>query len=102
MKALAAEVDRLGAAGPYADIGGGGGGDVAGQLVVLHCLQLLPNTPYRDQELQQYLRVRPGSTHTLQMALEPALTLEVTMAQFWSTQGNASVELGFRNFTAQI
>mmetsp|Transcript_61322 Transcript_61322/g.168297 ORF Transcript_61322/g.168297 Transcript_61322/m.168297 type:complete len:1350 (+) Transcript_61322:106-4155(+) len=100
VKALAAEVDRLGAAGPYADLSGGSG-DVAGQLVVLHCLQLLPNTPYRDQELQQYLRVRPGSTHKLQMALEPALTLEVTMAQFWSTQGNASVEMtvDFRGVT---
>lgn len=32
------------------------------RLMVLHCIQLLPHTPYRDAEAQHYLNLRPGQT----------------------------------------
>ena len=28
--------------------------------MVLHCLQMLPHTPYRDAECQKYLNLHPG------------------------------------------
>lgn len=28
--------------------------------MVLHCLQLLPHTPYRDAECKKYLNMHPG------------------------------------------
>uniref|UniRef100_A0A7S2RCW9 Tripeptidyl-peptidase 2 n=1 Tax=Rhizochromulina marina TaxID=1034831 RepID=A0A7S2RCW9_9STRA len=67
--------------------------DTAPHLYVLHCLQLLPKTPYRDQELHKYLYLAPGQKKHFSMPLQPYLTLEATLAQYWSSQGSSSVSL---------
>ena len=43
--------------------------------MLLHCVQLLPHTPYRDAECKKYLNMHPGQTEvgTLEGLLVPAL-----------------------------
>jgi len=61
--------------------------DGSPRLMALHLLQLVPKTPYRDQEAKAFMRLLPGASKTLRLCLEPGLTLEVCAAQYWSTRG---------------
>lgn len=59
--------------------------DGAAHLMAVHAVQLLPHVPFRDREAKAFVQLRPGASRTLSLALDPDLTVEVTLAQYWST-----------------
>lgn len=60
------------------------------RLLALHALQLFRGTPYRDNEEDKYMRLSPGSTHVASWAVHPGVTMELTLARYWSTIGDTS------------
>jgi tripeptidyl-peptidase-2 len=66
---------------------GDGCADGSARLMALHLVQLVPNTPFRDQEAKAFVRLLPGAAKTLSLCLEPGFTVEVCAAQYWSTPG---------------
>jgi tripeptidyl-peptidase-2 len=73
--------------------------DGSSRIMALHLVQLVPKTPYRDQEAKAFMRLLPGGSKTLSLCLEPGLTLEVCAAQYWSTRGvgaKYSLKVDFR------
>eukprot|EP00968_Pinguiococcus_pyrenoidosus_P016953 scaffold1651_cov317-Pinguiococcus_pyrenoidosus.AAC.18 len=77
---------------------------MASRLIVLHCLQLLPQHPYREAETQSYLRLYRNDTRTSKVRLEPGHLVEVDVGQYWSSLGVTSVRIGvrFRGVTPTI
>lgn len=75
--------------------------DSSTRMVVVHALQLLPGEPYRDHEKQNYLHLAPSSEHIVSFAVEPNVTLELTLSRFWSTLGDVlcDVTVLFRGVT---
>mmetsp|Transcript_19090 Transcript_19090/g.31942 ORF Transcript_19090/g.31942 Transcript_19090/m.31942 type:complete len:1345 (-) Transcript_19090:227-4261(-) len=75
--------------------------DSSTRMVVVHALQLLPGEPYRDHEKQNYLHLAPSSEHVVSFAVEPNVTLELTMSRFWNTLGEVlcDVNISFRGVT---
>ncbi|CAN0084223.1 unnamed protein product [Scytosiphon promiscuus] len=63
------------------------------RMMVLHCLQLLPHTPYRDAECQKYMNMNPGQKEVYSMRLAPCAGVEVSLAQNWSAIGPTSAEV---------
>jgi len=63
------------------------GDDASSRLMVLHTMQLFPHTPYRDREMQTYLRTTPGSEKVSTVKVEGGVTVEVCLARFWSALG---------------
>lgn len=66
--------------------------------LVLHCVQLLPQTSFVKGELQKYINVGAQARKSFRMPVQAGVTLEVCLAQFWSSLGaavNVSVEVEF-------
>ncbi|GMH77981.1 hypothetical protein TL16_g07609, partial [Triparma laevis f. inornata] len=74
------------------------GDDASTRLMVLHCLQITPHTPYRDREEQFYLQQTPGNTTVKSVPLVGGVTLELCLARYWSALGftEASIEVTWR------
>ncbi len=75
--------------------------DATSRLIVLHALQLLPHTPYRDNECQRYMQSTPQSTHVFSIDLRDSVTIELTLARYWSAIGftELSVHVEYRGIT---
>jgi len=71
--------------------------DISPRLIALHTLQLLPHTPYRDEEKQKYFRLTPGQTAVTSIRVHGGITCELALARYWSTIGgtNINVEVVF-------
>jgi len=66
--------------------------DGSPRLLVLHNLQLLPHTPYSNNEKQMYLNLSPGQTSVSSIPVHGGVTSELCLARYWSTK-NTSVEV---------
>lgn len=78
--------------------------DAISRLVVLHTLQLFPHTPYRDNEKQRYIRLKPGETTVTSIAVKEGVTCELALARGWSDnvmtkQTDMEVHVDFRGIT---
>ena len=65
--------------------------DDSSRLVVLHAVQILPHTPYRDREKQRYLNLNPGKVTVTSVRIVPDFTIEITLARYWSALGLTEV-----------
>jgi tripeptidyl-peptidase-2 len=72
--------------------------DATRRVLVLHAIQLLPHTPYREVQKHTYLPTYPGQTEVQSIRVEGEGPIEIALAQFWNSLGNTtcSVELSFR------
>ncbi len=70
--------------------------------VVVHILQLPALTSLKYVELEKYLQLAAGDEELLAFRVQPALTLEVCVAQFWSSLGPCTLQysLEFRGLCA--
>jgi len=75
--------------------------DVSSRTIVLHALQLLPHTPYRDNERKRVLNLVPGQTLITSTAVHEGVTLELALARQWSVLGDTSlhVQVSFQGIT---
>ena len=62
-------------------------------LYFLHTVQLLPGESFEDHESQNVFALEIGETFETDIPIEPGHTLEVCLAQYWSTQGESDVEM---------
>ncbi|EAQ77790.1 S8 family serine peptidase [Blastopirellula marina] len=68
-------------------------GEFAGsRLMVAHTKQLLPQEDSRDQEEQRYLRFVEGEVKNISFAVVAGRTMELCLAQYWNSLGDADVE----------
>ena len=72
--------------------------DVSARTIVLHALQVYRGTPYRDNEKRAYVHLSAGSTHVVSWPVQAGVTMELTLARFWSTLDDplCSLTLHFR------
>ncbi|CAM9301659.1 unnamed protein product, partial [Chrysoparadoxa australica] len=63
------------------------------RLMILHCLQMVPHTPYRDVEDKNYLRLSPGQLEVRSARIVGSTPLEISVGQFWSTMGSTELEV---------
>ena len=75
--------------------------DSSTRMIVLATVQLLPNTPYRDAESNEYLNLLPGEVSVKSVRVEPGVTVELVLARVWSALGATSVtcDAQFRGVT---
>jgi hypothetical protein len=73
---------------------GGGDGGANDRVLVVHCLQLVPQLLHRDCSVDQYLWFNRTTTKSLTARCEPGRTMELVVAQFWnSTEGDCSADV---------
>lgn len=68
---------------------------VAGETpksLMLRATALVPHTRYSDSEHRSFVQLAPYAEHTTSFTVTPGTTLEVTVAQFWSSLGEATLE----------
>ena len=58
--------------------------------------QLLPHTRYTDSEARAYFSMGPHAEQRLALPVAPGGTLEVTLAQFWSSLGPGRLRVEVR------
>ncbi|MEW4565254.1 S8 family serine peptidase [Bremerella sp. JC770] len=63
------------------------------KLFVFHALQRLEDRSFPTFEKQSYLRVEPNEATEISFAVAEGKTLEMTLAQYWSTLGQNDLEL---------
>jgi hypothetical protein len=63
----------------------GGHLDVSARTVVLHALQVFRGTPYRDHEKRAFVHLHAGSRHVISWPVTAGVTMELSLARFWST-----------------
>ena len=73
-------------------------GGASTRLLVLHTLQLIPHTDYRDFSQHKYINSLPSQATVSSIAVEAGVTCEVAIARFWSAAGitKADVKIEFR------
>lgn len=73
-------------------------GDGTTKLYVLHTVQLLPHTAYRESSTQKYLNLLPSQTSICSISVEAGVTCEVDIGRYWATWGisKADVTIEFR------
>lgn len=63
------------------------------KLYVFHALQRLEDRAFPTIENKNFLRVEPNEVSEISFAVAEGKTLEMTLAQYWSTLGDTEVEL---------
>ncbi|MBA2113301.1 S8 family serine peptidase [Bremerella alba] len=63
------------------------------KLFVFHALQRLEDRAFPTIEKQSFLRVEPNEVTEISFAVAEGKTLEMTLAQYWSTLGQTEIEL---------
>ncbi|MBK9118998.1 MAG: S8 family serine peptidase [Phycisphaerales bacterium] len=63
------------------------------RLVILHTVQLVPGEAYTQHELQEYLPLGPGADEVRSLAVTGGRTLELCLAQFWSSLGACELDV---------
>lgn len=71
------------------------------RLFMLHAVQVIPGLSYRDAERNAPTPLQAGVESVLSFPVEPGRTLELTIAQFWSSLGTCDIdyELLFRGLS---
>lgn len=67
--------------------------DSSPRMIALHTLQLLPHTPYRDEEKQKYFSLTPGQVVVTSIPVHGGVTCELALARYWSTIGDTTIDL---------
>jgi tripeptidyl-peptidase-2 len=67
--------------------------DASPRLVVLHCLQLLPHTPYRNNEKERMLNLLPGQISVTSVPVHGGVLCELAIARYWSAIGSTMLEV---------
>ena len=62
------------------------------RLVLLHAVQLLPGEHYAQNELKEYVTLGPQAQEIRSLKVTGGRTLELCLAQFWSSLGEAQVD----------
>jgi len=72
------------------------------RLMVLHTVQLLPHSAYRDAQVQKYLNLLPSEETVTSIPVHAGITCELDLARYWSAQGatRVTVNVKFRGVTA--
>lgn len=72
--------------------------DISPSVIVVHALQTFRGTPYRDNEKESYVTLKPGSEHCLSWSVQDGWTMEFVLARSWSniTDTRFQVTLYFR------
>lgn len=60
---------------------------------IFHALQRLEDQPYSKVEQRNRITLVPGEVREFSLAVEEGKSLELTLAQYWSTLGETEVEL---------
>ncbi len=68
-------------------------GGEAPRTMVLHTVQLVPGAPYTEYEFKQYLTLPPDGDEVRTIKVAGGRTLEVCLAQFWSSFGETTCEV---------
>ncbi|CAM9827501.1 unnamed protein product [Phaeothamnion confervicola] len=68
-----------------------GTADGTRRLMVLHSMQLLPQSPYREVQKNAYLYLNPGQTEVVSVRVVSQATVEVAIAQYWNASGPGGV-----------
>ena len=78
---------------------GGGDAGACNRLFMIHCLSVRPDTAFRDSQLSTYARLSAGSSSNKNFEVSGGDTLELCLAQYWSSLGASSlnVTLQFRS-----
>lgn len=63
------------------------------RMLVLHTLERLEDRSFTAMESRQYLRLEPDERKTTSIAVTGGRTMELTIAQFWSSLGQTDYEL---------
>jgi len=72
----------------------GAEGDIdTSRLFYLHCIYLKDGFPFRETQMKKLIRMGPSSSKTFSMDVEEGFTLDVTLAQYWSSVGNCTADL---------
>lgn len=61
--------------------------DLTARRFYVHCVQLLPQTAFTHDEFKKYVSLEPLASKTFKFAVAPSCTLELCLAQFWSSLG---------------
>ena len=68
-------------------------GDGTTKLYVLHTVQLLPHTAYRESSAQKYINLLPSQTNICSIALQAGVTCEVVIGRYWATSGLSKADV---------
>ena len=71
----------------------GAGNAARTRMIYLHCLHLLPHTPFSVTQCKKVFHATAAQTYSYKFAVVGGRTLELTLAQFWSSLGDCDVEL---------
>jgi tripeptidyl-peptidase-2 len=67
--------------------------DVSSRLFVLHTVQLLPHSAWRDHEKHVSLALLPNQSNVTSIAVEDGVTCEICLARYWSTIGESTIDV---------
>jgi hypothetical protein len=76
--------------------------DSAPRMVVVHAMQVVRNKSPKFTTADEYLSLRPGMQDGVSFALQSNTTLEVVIAQFWSSLGDTQVIATVNFYGAQL
>ena len=65
-----------------------GDADLTTRRFYVHCVQLLPQAAFTHDEFKKYVQLEPLASKTFKFGVAPSATLEVCVAQFWSSLGD--------------
>lgn len=72
------------------------------RMVVVVAQQLRKETAHRDSMIQKYMWWNRSSEHVVSLAVEGGRTVEVVLAQFWSSLGDSSATLDLHFHGANV
>uniref|UniRef100_A0A0N5BSA4 Tripeptidyl-peptidase 2 n=1 Tax=Strongyloides papillosus TaxID=174720 RepID=A0A0N5BSA4_STREA len=58
---------------------------------ILHCVQLLPSTAYRNNETYKFFNMEPDSEVTHTIRVRDNRTVEICLTKFWNSLGNSNL-----------
>lgn len=62
-----------------------GSKDSAPRMMIMHALQLIRGSAYRDNEKRSYVTLTPGSRHTISFPVLGGVPMELYLGRYWST-----------------
>lgn len=68
------------------------GGDASAEFMI-HSLQLAPGESFEDHELNDSIELSPGEFWEVKFPVVPGRTLEVCVAQYWTSAGKSGLEM---------
>ena len=87
----------------WADIRLRGGKHTTSKVFVMQAVQILPQRSFKERYLEEYVRLDEGEETVYSMAVEGGRTLEVALAQYWSSldKGQCQLSVTFRGIVPE-